>query len=181
MFSRVLSADVRGINGVPISVETDISDGLPGLIMVGYLTSAVKESADRVRTALKNTGVSIPPKKITVNLSPADTKKEGTGFDLAIAVSLMCSLGMFSKELIENVLFLGELGLDGSVKKIRGVLPMVELAKNQGCHTCVVPKENVTEGQIVKGIRCVGVENLKETLNCILGKNDKERSNEEIL
>ena len=181
MFSRVLSADVRGINGVPIFVETDISDGLPGLIMVGYLTSAVKESADRVRTALKNTGVSIPPKKITVNLSPADTKKEGTGFDLAIAVSMMCSLGMFSKELIEDVLFLGELGLDGSVKKIRGVLPMVELAKKQGCHTCVIPKENVTEGRIIEGIRCIGVENLKETLNCILGKNDKEQVYEEIV
>ena len=75
MFSSVLSADVRGITGVPILVETDISDGLPGLTMVGYLTSAVKESADRVRTALKNTGISIPPKKITINLAPADTKK----------------------------------------------------------------------------------------------------------
>jgi magnesium chelatase family protein len=104
MFSSVLSADVRGITGVPILVETDVSDGLPGIAMVGYLTSAVKESADRVKTALKNTGVSIPPKKITVNLSPADTKKEGTGFDLAIAVSFMCSLGMFPRESIKNVL-----------------------------------------------------------------------------
>jgi len=181
MFSSVLSADVRGINGVPISVETDISDGLPGLIMVGYLTSAVKESADRVRTALKNTGVSIPPKKITVNLSPADTKKEGTGFDLAIAVSLMCSLGMFPREAVEKVLFLGELGLDGSVKKIKGVLPMVELAKKQGCYACVIPKENVTEGQIVKGICCVGVNNLKDTLNCILGKAYKENLQEEMV
>ena len=94
MFSSVMSADVRGIFGVPIFVETDVSDGLPGLSMVGYLTSAVKEAADRVRTAMKNTGISIPPKKITVNLSPADTKKEGTGFDLAIAVSLMCSLSL---------------------------------------------------------------------------------------
>lgn len=173
MFSSVLSADVRGITGVPISVETDVSDGLPGIIMVGYLTSAVKESADRVRTALKNTGVSIPPKRITVNLSPADTKKEGTGFDLAIAVSLMCSLGMFSKESIENVLFLGELGLDGAVKKIKGVLPMVELAKKQGCPVCVIPRGNVMEAQIIKGITCVGVESLRETLECILSRNYK--------
>ena len=162
MFSSVLSADVRGITGVPILVETDISDGLPGLTMVGYLTSAVKESADRVRTALKNTGISIPPKKITINLAPADTKKEGTGFDLAIAVSMMCSLGMFPKESIENVLFLGELGLDGAVKKIRGILPMVEMAKMQGCKVCMVPKENEAEGNIIEGITCVGVSSLKE-------------------
>ncbi len=171
MFSSVLSADVRGIKGMPIFVETDVSDGLPGLIMVGYLTSAVRESADRVRTALKNTGVSIPPKKITVNLSPADTKKEGTGFDLAIAVSMMCSLGMFPKESVENVLFLGELGLDGAVKKIRGILPMVELAKERGCHTVILPMENLSEGQIVKGIFCVGVQSLKDTLNRIITRD----------
>ncbi len=174
MFSSVLSADIRGIKGVPIFVETDVSDGLPGLIMVGYLTSAVRESADRVRTALKNTGVSIPPKKITINLSPADTKKEGTGFDLAIAVSMMCSLGMFPKESVENVLFLGELGLDGTVKKIRGVLPMVELAKERGCHTVILSVDNLLEGQIVKGISCVGVQNLKETLNRIITRDYKE-------
>lgn len=174
MFSSILSADVRGITGVPILVETDISDGLPGLTMVGYLTSAVKESADRVRTALKNTGISMPPKKITINLSPADTKKEGTGFDLAIAVSMMCSLGIFPKESVEKILFLGELGLDGTVKKIRGVLPMVELAREQGCQVCFLPKENLMEGQIVKGIQCVGVENLKETRDRIIQRDYRE-------
>lgn len=174
MFSSVLSADVRGITGVPIFVETDISDGLPGLIMVGYLTSAVKESADRVRTAMKNTGISIPPKKITVNLSPADTKKEGTGFDLAIAVSMMCSLGMFPKESVENVMFLGELGLDGTVKGIRGVLPMVELAKKRGCIACVLPKANAAEGRIVEEISCIGVESLRDTLNRIILRDYKE-------
>ncbi len=180
MFSSVLSADVRGITGVPIFVETDISDGLPGLTMVGYLTSAVKESADRVRTALKNTGVSIPPKKITVNLSPADTKKEGTGFDLAIAVSMMCSLGMFPKESIEDILFLGELGLDGTVKKIRGILPMVELAKEQGCKVCILPKENEEEGNIIKGITCVGVRKLKEVRDRIFARDYSTESMENI-
>ena len=174
MFSSVLSADVRGITGIPIYVETDISDGLPGLTMVGYLTSAVRESADRVRTALKNTGISMPPKKITINLSPADTKKDGTGFDLAIAVSMMCSLGMFPKESIENILFLGELGLNGDVKRIRGVLPMVEMAKEQGMHACILPLENVSEGQSAGGIACVGVKNLKEALTRILTSNYKE-------
>ena len=171
MFSSVLSADVRGITGVPILVETDISDGLPGITMVGYLTSAVKESADRVRTALKNTGISIPPKKITINLAPADTKKEGTGFDLAIAVSMMCSLGMFPKESIEDILFLGELGLDGTVKKIRGILPMVEMARNRGCKVCVLPKENESEGNIIEGITCVGVKSLKEVRNRIFSRD----------
>lgn len=168
MFSSVLSADVRGISGVPIFVETDVSDGMPGITMVGYLTSAVKESADRVRTALKNAGVSIPPKKITINLSPADTKKEGTGFDLAIAVSLMCSLGMFPASSVEHILFLGELGLDGTVKKIRGILPMAELAKSMGCKICILPKENEAEGNIIEGITCVGVRNLKEVQMRIL-------------
>lgn len=174
MFSSVLSADVRGIQGIPISVETDISEGLPGLTMVGYLTSAVKEAADRVRTAMKNTGIAMPPKKITVNLSPGDTKKEGTGFDLAIAVSLMCSLGMFPKERVENILFLGELGLDGMLKQIHGVLPMVELAKELGCSACVLPKENAAEGKIVEGIPCIGAENLKEVLERILTGNFQE-------
>lgn len=171
MFSSILSADVRGITGVPIFVEADISDGMPGLTMVGYLSSAVKESSDRVRTALKNTGISLPPRKITVNLSPADTKKEGTGFDLAIAVAMMCSLGLFPGESVKDVLFLGELGLDGSIKKIPGVLPMVEMAKNLGCKACVLPMENVSEGQIVRDISCVGVENLREALNRILQKD----------
>ena len=176
MFSSVLSADVRGITGVPILVETDISDGLPGLTMVGYLTSAVKESADRVRTALKNTGISIPPKKITINLAPADTKKEGTGFDLAIAVSMMCSLGMFPKESIEDILFLGELGLDGTVKRIRGILPMVEMAMNRGCKVCIVPKENEAEANIIEGITCVGVKSLKEVRNRIFARDYQAES-----
>ena len=176
MFSSVLSADVRGITGVPIFVETDISDGLPGLTMVGYLTSAVREAADRVRTALKNTGISMPPKKITVNLSPADTKKDGTGFDLAIAVSMMCSLGMFPKESIDKILFLGELGLNGDVKRIRGVLPMVEMAKERGCRACVLPKENVAEGKLAGEIACVGIESLKELLNRIITGDYQDES-----
>lgn len=182
MFSSVLTADVRGIAGVPIWVETDISDGLPGLTMVGYLTSAVKEAADRVRTALKNTRVSIPPKKIVVNLSPADTKKEGTGFDLAIAVSMMCSLGMFPQESVDGILFLGELGLDGTVKEIRGVLPMVEMAKGMGCKVCILPRENEREGNIIEGITCVGVETLKEVQHRILTRDyHRERNEEESL
>lgn len=171
MFSSIMSADVRGIVGVPIMVETDVSDGLPGITMVGYLTSAVKEASDRVRTALKNTGISMPPKKITINLSPADTKKEGTGFDLAIAVSMMCSLGMFPKESIQQMMFLGELGLDGSIKCIRGVLPMAELAKKQGCRVLILPKDNEVEGRVVEGLTCVGVKTLKEVLERILSEN----------
>ncbi len=167
MFSSILSADVRGITGVPILIETDVSDGLPGMILVGFLASAVRESADRVRTAMKNSGISIPPKKITINFSPADLRKEGTGFDLAVAVSMLCSLGILYKEATEGVLFLGELGLDGSLKKIKGVLPMVEMAKMHGCRACVLPKENVSEGAIIEGIACVGAESLKEVMGII--------------
>ena len=119
MYSCIKSGCPLGIDGMLVSVESDIGNGLPGLSMVGYLASSVREAGDRVRTALKNSGYGLPPRRITVSLSPADIRKDGAGFDLAIAVALLCCMEELPREGLEEYMFLGELGLDGSVREIR--------------------------------------------------------------
>lgn len=131
MYSRITSGGVLGVEGLLIQVETDITDGLPMFNMVGYLSSCVREAGERVRTALKNAGFLVPPKRITINLSPADIRKEGTAYDLPIAIGIMVSMGIIPAEKTENVLILGELGLDGRVNHVPGVLPVVHHAKNR--------------------------------------------------
>ena len=111
MYSKVTSGGVLGVEGLLIQVETDINDGLPMFNMVGFLSACVKEAGERVRTALKNSGFQIPPKRITINLSPADIRKEGTAYDLPIAIGIMVSMGIIPSERTENILILGELGL----------------------------------------------------------------------
>ncbi len=160
MYSVAFCAAVRGIEGCMIQVETDVSEGLPGLSLVGFLSSEVKEARERVRIALKNSGFRILPKKITVNLSPADIRKGGTGYDLAIAVSVLASFGSFSPKFIEDMVFIGELGLDGSVKEVHGILPMVYTAYENGMKYCIVPEDNRKEAMLVKGIQIVGVSSL---------------------
>lgn len=167
MFSTVLSATLRGLNVEFIQVEADTSNGLPMFQMVGYLSSEVKEAGERVRSAIRNTGILLPAKKIVINLSPADVRKRGTLFDLPIAIAILCSLGELNGTAMEEMLVVGELGLDGTVKKVPGVLPIVFEAKKRGCKICIVPKENEKEGQLVKGIKVIGVESLKEALERI--------------
>ena len=123
MYSKIISGTALGIDGLLVSVETDISQGLPGLSLVGYLASSVKEAGERVRTALRNSGFFLPPSKITVNLSPADVRKDGTGYDVAIAVGILISMGkiILSEELnkeIASTLFIGELGLPNAIRRI---------------------------------------------------------------
>ena len=125
MFSKVTGGTVVGIDGALIGVEADINDGLPMLNLVGYLSSSVKEAGERVRTALKNSGYYLPPKRITINLSPADMRKYGSGFDLPIAISIVLSMGIIPKIDPEKTIIIGELSLDGSVMAVNGVLPMI--------------------------------------------------------
>ncbi len=120
MFSTVLSAALQGLQVEFIDVEADLSNGLPMFHMVGYLSSEVKEAGERVRTAIRNSGLVIPAKKIVVNLSPADVRKRGTAFDLPIAVSILASLGVVSQERLEKTVFVGELSLDGRVRSVPG-------------------------------------------------------------
>ncbi|MBR3599503.1 MAG: YifB family Mg chelatase-like AAA ATPase, partial [Lachnospiraceae bacterium] len=171
MFSKVTSCALLGIEGTIISVEADVNDGLPMFTMVGYLSSSVKEAGERVRTALKNSGFHMPPKRITINLSPADIRKDGSGFDLPVAVAVLLSIGIlpeFDVDL-EKTIILGELGLNGEVKPIAGVLPMVSHCQKLGYESFIVPKANAREASLIKGIMVYGVESLEETAEFIQG------------
>lgn len=167
MFSKVNSIGLSGIDGYLVQVETDVSDGLPGFTMVGVLASEVREAQDRVRTALKNSGFRLPSKKITVNLSPADRRKGGTGFDLPIAIAVLTAFGMIKPTILDQAILTGELGLDGEVKPVKGVLPMVLAAKESGMKLCFLPKANAAEANAVPGIRIVGVEWISELINLL--------------
>ena len=145
MYCWVNSASIWGIEPYIVRIEVDISSGMPYFNMVGLLSSEVKEARERVRTALRNSGESLPLNRVTVNLSPADRKKEGTGFDLPIAVSLLCAMGRIQMDKIKDTLVIGELGLDGEVKKVRGILPIVNMARKIGIKTCIIPKDNEKE------------------------------------
>lgn len=170
MLSIIKSSALQGIDSYPVSVEVDLSSGLPSFDIVGLPDSAVKESKDRVRTAVKNSGFSFPVKHITVNLAPADTRKEGASFDLPIALGILCACGVLKSEIANDYFVTGELSLDGSVRAVNGVLPMVYGAKQDGIKKCFVPKENMDEAALVEGIEVYPVGNLKEIVEHLLGK-----------
>jgi magnesium chelatase family protein len=162
MFSTVFSACVTGIDSNLVCVEADVSNGMPVFEMVGYLSSEVKEAKERVRAALRNTGIDMPPKRITVNLSPADLRKAGSLFDLPIAAALLASLGIIDKEYLTNTLIVGELSLNGEVRPIKGVLPMAMAAHSYNCTRFILPKDNASEAAVMKGVEVIGIETLKE-------------------
>lgn len=162
MYSVSFCAAIHGIEGRMIQVEADVSNGLPGFSLVGFLSSEVKEARERVQIGMRNAGIRFPPKKITINLSPADIRKGGTGYDLAIAVSILAAFGYISQEYMKQFIFIGELGLEGQVKPVSGVLPRVYTAFEHGIRYCVVPEENVSEAGIVKGMQVIGVSRLQQ-------------------
>lgn len=170
MFCKAFCGTVVGVEGMIIRVEADVSDGLPIFSMVGFLASEVKEAKDRVRIALKNAGFLLNPKRITVNLSPADVKKEGSAFDLSIAIAILAAFGYIPEENLENTLLLGELGLNGDVEKVNGVLPIVYEAKKAGITKCILPFCNALEGAVVDGIEIVGVKNIKEVVDYLTNR-----------
>lgn len=164
MFSKALSAAINGIDGFIISVEADVSDGLPLFDLVGYLGSEVREARERVRISLKNSGYQLPAKRITINLSPADIRKEGTAFDLPIAIAILTAFGYIPQENLEKTLILGEVSLNGEINKVNGVLPIVYTALKQGFTRCIVPISNACEGAVVQGIDVYGVKTLQEAV-----------------
>lgn len=169
MFSKSYCAVLQGMCAGIVQVEADLSDGLPVFQLVGYLGSQVKEARERVRIALKNSGFKLPVKKITVNLSPADIRKEGTSFDLSIALAILSSMGVVNSKNIHKTLFVGELGLDGTLQNVNGVLPIIYEAKKQGFKECIVPKGNAVEGSAVKDIRVLGAESLLQVVKYLNG------------
>ena len=178
MFSTIVTAAICGMEAVTVHVEVDVSAGLPGFLMVGYPGSEVKEAGERVRVALKNSGIPIPPMRITVNLSPADMRKCGTSFDLPVAIGILQSLGHLQEEQTADIMFAGELSLDGRVNAIRGVLPMVRQAKAEGMKKCVVPWMNEKEGRQIPGIEMIGAVSLKEVLEILKGEEPVRESRE---
>lgn len=169
MYSKVLSGLVQGVEGTLISVETDIHDGLPVMNMVGYLSSCVREAGERVRTALRNSDFSLPPKRVTINLFPADIRKEGTAFDLPIAVGILASMGIIPIDTINSILIIGELGLDGHVNSVSGVLAIVHHAYTCGVRSCIVPAGNSGEAAIIEGMTVIPVESLRELVDHLCG------------
>lgn len=168
MFYKVISGAVWGMEPYIVSVEADVTNGMPYFNMVGMLSSEVKEARERVRSALKNSGYKIPPQRITVNLSPADRKKEGAAFDLPIAIAVLRAMGMLAEKRLKGTLIIGELGLDGQVKKVKGVLPIVIAAKKEGISTCIVPLGNCREAMEVNGMKIIPVADIIQTVSYII-------------
>ena len=164
MYSTIMTGAVHGITSYLLRVETNISSGLPSFHMVGFMSAEMREAGERVRVALKNAGISSPSARITVNLAPADIPKRGIVIDLPVAVGELICMELLRQEDFENVLVAGELGLNGEIRPVRGILPIVQCAKQQGIRLCILPKENETEGAVVEGIRVVGVRSINELI-----------------
>lgn len=173
MLSKIKSMSLEGLNGYLVEIQTDVSGGLPSFDIVGLPDIRVKEAKERVRTSIKNSKVEFPNRKIVVNLSPADKRKEGTFFDLPIAIGILIAINEIKKDTLDNfdsTIFLGELSLDGTINRINGILPMCIEAQDLGIKRVVIPKENAIEASIIKNLEIVPVENLKEVIDYLRGE-----------
>lgn len=170
LYSIVSTAIIRGINSLPVQVEADVSDGMPMFEMVGFLASEVKEARERVRTALRNSGCYLPAKRITVNLSPANIKKTGSAFDLPVAAAILAALGIIPSERLETLLIVGEIGLNGKVQPVEGILPIVAEAGGHGFTHCMVPYENRKEASLIENIQIIPVKSITEMIDILTGR-----------
>lgn len=178
MLAKINSYALNGLNGYGVAVEVDIHAGLPNFDVVGLPDTAIKESRERVRSAIKNSGYDFAPRKITVNLAPAYAKKEGPIFDLAIALGILCSTEQAGVDehnvplcAVSDYVFLGELSLSGAVTKINGVMPMLIAAREHGVKKVVIPKDNINEAKYICGIDIYAVETLRDAVSLINGKD----------
>lgn len=174
MYSRVFSAAVFGINAITIEIETHTDNQLPAFNIVGLPDSAIKESRERVTAAIKNSNFAFPAKKITVNLAPADVKKEGSAFDLPIAIGLLASFGEIDYNSIQDTILIGELALEGFLRPVHGVLPITLEAKSKGFRRIILPERNASEAALVDGIEVIPVETLSQTVEYINGDTSIE-------
>ncbi len=170
MLAHVFSAAIHGIEGVPVSVEVDLRFGLPAFNIVGLPDTGVRESRERVVAAIKNSGYSFPLHRLTVNLAPAHIKKEGPSFDFALAVGVMAAAEILPADSLEGFAFLGELGLNGDLRPIRGVLPCAMGLHKRGVRGLLLPKTNAKEASLVAGLSVYPVENLNEAVQFLLGQ-----------
>lgn len=170
MLASVLSCGLAGIDGFGVTVEVNLSNGMPMFEIVGLPDASVKESRERVRAAIKNSGYDFPATRLTVNLAPADTKKEGPCFDLPIALGALCCCGVVPLEALRNVCIFGELSLDGSVRPVRGALPMVISSVERGVRKIMLPMENLNEVSCIEGAELLPVENLNAAVRHFTGQ-----------
>lgn len=169
MYSKLQSAIVLGIDAFIVDIETHLDNALPNFVIVGLPDSAVKESKERVAAAIKNSGLVFPAKKITINLAPADMRKEGSALDLPIALGILSAIGIIEPSTTENVLFLGELSLEGTLRPIHGALSITLRAQQSGFKSVVLPKENANEAALVEGINVYPVESLSQAIEFLNG------------
>ena len=164
MYAKVSSLGLFGLNAFPVDTEIEISKGAPMFDIVGLADTAVKESRERIRSALRANGISFPVSRVIVNLAPADTKKSGSVHDLAIFVAMLCAMGQISENDVSKTAFIGEVSLNGDIRPINGVLPMVLLAEREGFENVFVPAENAYEASVVDGISVYGVEKAEDVI-----------------
>lgn len=164
MLSKVLSAAVLGIDAYLVTVETHLEGQLPAIATVGLPDGAVRESKERIVAAVKNSGFQFPQKRVTINLAPADVRKEGSGFDLPMAVGILSAAGTINPERLEDYIVLGELSLDGTLQPVRGALPIAIAARQQNKRGLIVPKSNAKEAALVKEIDVRAVDSLQEVV-----------------
>ncbi|CAK8713600.1 Competence protein ComM [Candidatus Electronema halotolerans] len=180
MLATTLSGAVMGVDGLLVRVEVDLALGLPIFSTVGLPEGAVREAKDRVRAAVKNSGYEFPQRRITVNLAPAAVKKEGSGYDLPIAVGILAAAGMLDCPDLAETALVGELSLDGGVRPVRGVLPMVLEAKANDIRRFLVPAENAYEAAVVQGIEIIAVQNLRQAMDFLAGLRRIEPSSTDL-
>ncbi len=176
MLAKVNSAALYGIDALRIEVETDLASGLPQLATVGLAEGAVRESKDRIRAAVKNCGYSFPAKKITINLAPADIKKEGSAYDLPMAVGILAAEGLIRRDRLKEYFMVGELSLDGGIKPIRGALPIAVAAKREGLKGLILPETNGPEAAVIQEIEALGVRHLSQVVEFLNGERSLNRT-----
>ena len=172
MIVKIISGAILGIESYPVEVEVDTSSGLPQFSTVGLPDTAVKESKDRIKSAIKNTGYRFPKHRVTVNLAPADIKKEGTGFDLPIAVGILAAEDIVERTKLKEYMLIGELSLDGRIKGVNGALSASYQAKNMGLKGIVVPRDNAVEAAMVEAIDVIAVDYLHQVVEYFNGTKD---------
>ena len=170
MFARTFGSTTLGVDGVLINVEVDVSAGFPGMDIVGLLDTAVKESKERVRTAIKNSGIRLRQEKVTINLAPANIRKDSSGLDLPIAIGLLAGYGIIPLKELQDTMFAAELSLEGGLRDISGILPMAVNARDKGIKRLFVAGGNANEALLVDGIEVYAVRTLSQIVEFFTGK-----------
>lgn len=171
MLSIVKTMQLDGLDGYLVEVQTDVTGGLPSFDIVGLPDASIKEARERIKTAIRNTGIDLMSRKFLINLAPASTKKEGTSMDLPMAIGILLATGKITTKIdLTKTVFIGELSLNGKINSVNGILPMCIDALKMGIERAVIPKANAKEARIVKGLEIIAIKNLQEIIEMLNGK-----------